>query len=198
MADNSSKGGNKKRATSLLIILLLALFCAGSFYIYMNTMKVIEENENNLYGETPMPDVKSAEEAKELETTGEEFISMGKATSLAMQTALLAEISGRFPVATPSNLIPPVVSTVTDTGGQSVAVEVEQPIVIEPDPPQVTVLAVMISGKDKIAMIDVLGEDSGLVVKQGSKFSGGDARITKIDEKGVTFTWMKKSYTVAM
>lgn len=194
MADNSSKGG-KNRTASLIIILLLLLLCAGSFYGYMLTMKMMDENESTLHADVPLPDMKSIEEAKELEKTADEYASMGTATTLAMQTALLAEISGRFPVGEASELV--VIAEAAEASERAALGE-EEPVVIEPDPPQVTVLAIMIAGQDRIAMVDIFGEDTGLVVRQGTKFSEGDARITKIDEKGVTFTWMGKSYTVAM
>ena len=196
----STQAGGKKRSGALLAILLLFACCAASFYIYMNTMQTIRNRDSDLLGDMPMPDMESLSEAKELEATGEEFTSMGRATSMVMQTALLAEISGKYPVAQPATLIPPVVESVGDAEGAGSSAEaiVEDAQEFEPDPPQVTVVAIMISGQDRIAMVDILGEEAGMIVRQGTKFSGGEARITKIDEKGVTFTWMGQSFTVVM
>ncbi len=209
MADNSSmkrasgsfftQAGGKKRTGALLAIVLLFACCAASFYVYMNTMQTIRDKDVSFSSGTREPSAESLSEAKELETTGGEYANMGRATSMAMQTALLAEISGKYPVAQPAMLIPPV-TTVSEGEGDGIEEPIPEdiPQEFEPDPPQVTVTAIMISGQDKIAMVDVLGEETGMVVRQGTKFSGGEARITKIDEKGVTFTWMEKSYTVVM
>ena len=71
----------------------------------------------------------------------------------------------------------------------------------EPDPPTMRVKAVMITDSDSVAIVDVDaidGSETGLLVRRGSKFSGGTARVTKIDSKGVTFTWMKKSILAAV
>ena len=207
MADNSSmkrttgssltQAGGKKRTGALLAILLLFACCAASFYVYMNTMRTIRDRDGGFLSGTSEPDVESLSEAKELETTGGEYANMGRATSMAMQTALLAEISGKYPVAQPAALIASIASGGAGDGTDQPVVE-DIPQEFEPDPPQVTVTAIMISGRDRIAMLDILGEETGMVVRQGTKFSGGEARITKIDEKGVTFTWMGKSYTVVM
>jgi hypothetical protein len=124
-----------------------------------------------------------------MDSTEKDMVSMRKASSSAMQTALLAEVSGRLPLAPTSRLVPPI----------PVQPEIQLPQeVIEPDPPQVTVIAIMITDGEAVAMIDVLGEEGGLIVRRGSSFSNGSAKITKIDTKGVTFTWMKKSYTIKM
>ncbi|MDL2263028.1 hypothetical protein LJC31_00085 [Synergistaceae bacterium OttesenSCG-928-I11] len=195
-----SQTGGKKRTGALLAILILFACCAASFYVYMNTMQTMRDRNDGFLSEIPEPDTESLSEAKELETTGGEYVSMGRATSMVMQTALLAEISGKYPVAQPAALIPPVVETaegMTGDGAEEPVLE-DVPEEFEPDPPQLTVIAIMISGQDKIAMVDILGEETGMVIRQGTKFSGGEARITKIDEKGVTFTWMGNSYTVVM
>lgn len=194
-----TQAGGKKRTGALLAILILFLSCAASFFVYMNTIRAIRERDGGLLAETPEPDVESLAEAKELETTSDEYANMGRAVSMAMQTALLAELSGKYPVAPPAALIPSAADPSGGTGGGTSEPASENiPQEFEPDPPQVTVTAIMISGPDRIAMIDVPGEEMGMVVRPGAKFSGGAARITKIDEKGVTFTWMGKSYTAVM
>jgi hypothetical protein len=185
----SAQSGGKKRAGALLAILFLFACCASSVYVCVNVTRMVRERESGLMIVTQAPDLSGISEASELQTTSDEFTSMGRVTSMVTQTALLAEISGKNPVARPTELVPRI---------DYEATRVETPLALEPDPPLVTVIAIMISGQDKIAMVNIMGEDTGLVIRQGTKFSGGEARITKIDEKGVTFTWKKKSYTVVM
>lgn len=177
-----------RRALQAIVLLFLLGCCAASAYFFMISFGMIEKSDVGSFMPPPMADPKINEEGKELDGTTNDLSIMGKATSMAMQTALLAEISGKLPMA-PAEALSPAPAASAGPGEE---------VIIEPDPPQVTVIAIMITDKDKIAMIDVLGEDGGLIVRQGSKFSDGTARVTKIDAKGVTFTWMKKSYTVVM
>ena len=184
-----NRADRSRRVVQAILLLILLGCCGASAYLFMISFGVIETSDTGSYMPPPMADPKIGEEGKELDGTTNDLTIMGKATSMAMQTALLAEISGKLPMAPAEALSPTIAAPVGPGEGE---------VIIEPDPPQVTVIAIMITDKDKIAMIDVLGEDGGLIVRQGSKFSEGTARVTKIDAKGVTFTWMKKSYTVVM
>jgi hypothetical protein len=179
----------RKRTGALSAILLLLVCCAAGFYIHMDVTRAIRAIESDSLSDTVGPDLESVSEAGELRKTGDELESISQAASAVTQAALLAEISGRNPIAQPAELAR------QSTGSEAV---LEEAPWLELEPPQVTIVAVMISGQDKIAMVNVLGEDTGLVVRQGTKFSGGEAMVTRIDESGVTFTWMKKSYTVVM
>ncbi|MDR1885333.1 MAG: hypothetical protein LBQ56_03600 [Synergistaceae bacterium] len=178
----------EKRLKQLLTVVVLLICCVASFYFFRNTM-MLESSDEYQDDSASMPDPEVTKEIGEIEATEKDMVSMGKASSLAMQTALLAEVSGRYPLSPTSTLVPPE----PPKPPEAIAEEI-----IEPDPPQVTVVAIMITGDDTVAMVDVLGEDGGLIVRKGSSFSNGTAKITKIDAKGVTFTWMKKSYTVSM
>ncbi|MDR1481071.1 MAG: hypothetical protein LBI74_00425 [Synergistaceae bacterium] len=180
-------GKNKMR--QLLIIVALFASCVASFYFFRTTMMLLS-GEVSFYRDTAStPDPEVVREIGEMDSTQRDMISVRKASSFAMQTALLAEVSGRLPIAPTSKLAPPI----------TLQPEILPPeIVIEPDPPRVTVIAIMITDGEAVAMIDVLGEEGGLIVRRGSSFSDGSAKITKIDAKGVTFTWRKKNYIITM
>ena len=185
----AARADRSRRLMQAVMILLLLGCCGASIYFFMQSFDLIDSGGADSFQAPPMPDTTAVEEGKQLDGTTGELSIIGKATSLAMQTAELAENSGKYPLGTAESLAPPIVIPVSPDAGD---------VIIEPDPPQVTVIAIMITDKDKIAMIDILGEGGGVIVRQGSKFAEGSARVTKIDAKGVTFTWMKKSYTVVM
>ena len=103
-----------------------------------------------------------------------------------MQTALMAETQSRLPVDVPTTLV-----------AEALVIPGTEEIIIEPEPPSLTVVAVMITDTDSAALINVDGEQD-ILVRKGTKFSEGTATITKIDAKGVTFTWRKKSYQVTL
>ena len=189
-ASKGRRASNEKRTKQILLILVLFMCCAASVYLFMQTNKIEQERQLLELPTMVEPDVATEAEKKEVQDTQVSMITLGKASNVVMQTALLAEVSGRVPVApmTALNKVLPPPPIVIDP-----IEELE-----EPDPPKVTVVGIMIKDRDRVAMVDVEGEDGGLIVRPGSTFSSGTAKITKIDSKGVSFTWMKKSYTVHM
>jgi hypothetical protein len=184
-----SQRSGKNRLKQIVIVLILLACCAASVYFFRETMTLLSQDESFIDDSVKPPDPEVVKEVAEMDSTEKDTVSIKKALSLAMQTALLAEVSGRLPIAPTSKLVPQIPQP---------EIQLPTEVVIEPDPPQVTVIAIMITEGEAVAMIDVLGEEGGLIVRRGSSFSNGSAKITKIDTKGVTFTWMKKSYTIKM
>ncbi|MDR3255581.1 MAG: hypothetical protein LBT31_08425 [Synergistaceae bacterium] len=181
-----SRTPKQGRAGQLLIMVLLMGCCFGSFYFFRDTMNLVDRSRNIDPPPPTPPNQEVLDEGKDVMQLAGDLLGVGKATNFAMQTALMAEIHGGYPIASPSILTPPP--------PPDRIIE----FVPEPEPPRVTVLAIVVTDGDSVAMIDVEGEEGGLLVRRGSKFASGDARITKIDSKGVTFTWMKKSYIVGV
>jgi len=191
-SSSSSKGKpglKENRATQFLTLLLLAGCCFASVFLYLGTTKLVQGAYSTPPTVSTAADANTAAESKEVQDTQDAVASLGRASSQVAQSAMLAEISGRKPFGTPASLV-------ASQGGASAALS--GVIIEEEQPPTVKVVAVMIKGTDRIAMIDVDGEEGGLVVRQGSKFSEGKARITQINPEGVKFTWMKKNYEVSM
>lgn len=187
-ASKGKRASGEKKTKQILLILVLIMCCAASGYLFTRINVIDQEREAAIVTTPPLPDAATVAESKEVQDTEASMITLGKASNVVMQTALLAEVSGRLPVAPVSALskvmpAPPIPLN-----------PLEEPE--EPDPPKVTVVAIMIKDRDRVAMVDVEGEDGGLIVRPGSSFSSGTAKITKIDSKGVSFTWMKKSYTI--
>ncbi|MDR1020588.1 MAG: hypothetical protein LBL73_07515 [Synergistaceae bacterium] len=170
-----------------IVVLLLLLVCfAASLYFFKQTMDAVSRSEDTPDAPPPVASAEVEKESEEVDKLGSDLSGMTMSTSLAMQTANMAEQIGILPVASSATLSPPP----------------PPPQPLPPDeiffPPEVSVKAVMITDTDSVAIVDIAGEESGLLVRRGSKFSDGTARITKIDSKGVTYTWMKKSYLAAV
>ncbi len=190
-SSKNKPGAGESRLTQLLVLLLLGICCFASFYLYNGTTKLVQGSYSSLPDASAIQiDTTTQTESQEVKETENAVSSLGKASSQVMQSAMLAEVSGKQPFGTASSLAS------AQAAANLAAAGVEQ--IEEPQPPTVTVVAVMIKGSDKVAMIDVEGQEGGLVVREGSKFSDGSARITKINPEGVKFTWMKKSYEAAM
>lgn len=184
------RGTDGKNTTQLLVIVLLFACCAMSAFFFVKIRNIVSQKERNDLPPPVMTNVEALKEAEDLKAMGVEIDTMNKQRDVVMQTARLAEVSGILPVAPDS-----VLASLTPAHSPLLEGGVPQ---IEPEPPKVTVLAVMILNKERVALVDVDGEDGGLIVRPGNKFSNGTARIVKIDAKGVTFVWRKKRYEVAM
>ena len=176
--------GSKK----LLRILVMIVCCAGAAYFFWTTAQIISGNADVRQElDRPLPPDPAAESEKaEIASAEENLQNVSKASSQAMKIALLAEVQNKYPVDLPISLMP---STPQSPIGGDVPVE--------PEPPMLTVVAIMITDTDKVALVNVDG-DQGVLMRLGTKFSEGKARITKIDAKGVTYTWMKKSIQVSL
>jgi hypothetical protein len=168
--------------------MLLLVCCCGAGYFTWSTLQLIQDADDVLQTVSmPQPPDPTAEAEKNEITTAEEGLNnLSTSSTRAMQTALLAETQSKLPLDLPVTLIATVpVPNYPDE------------IVIEPEPPSLTVVAVMITDTDSAALVTVDGEQD-ILVRKGTKFSEGTATITKIDAKGVTFTWRRKSYQVTL
>ena len=181
-----AKAGEKSGAKMFRVLLLL-LCCALAGYFFWSNIRIMDDSEaaiNRARMEQPS-DAATEAEKQDIDTAEEGLQNMTRASSNAMQLALLAEVQGRYPIDVPTSLI----------GSPSVTYDIAP---VEPEPPYVTVVAIMITDDDRIALVNVAGEEQGKLVRQGTRFSDGTAQITKIEEKGVTFTWRRRSYEVSL
>ncbi len=67
----------------------------------------------------------------------------------------------------------------------------------EKQPPQLLVKALMLSGRNKYALVDY-ADQKGQVIRQGQKLSDGESRVVRITQEGITVRRDKKEviYTV--
>lgn len=190
----SSNAVKKFNSKALLKLVLLVACCAVSFYFYDRMIALADEQNQSLMQAEPIPDAESIREVKDLEELGASYTNMSKVVSMTTQSALLASTSASYPISTPTEMLVAVgISAASPSPDEGVPDQE-----YELDPPDVSVVATMITADGRIAMINVHGEDTALVVHEGSSFSGGTAKITKIEEKGVTFTWMGNIYSATM
>ena len=199
MADSGApKGRNtsnigEPRTTKFAGILVMAVCCLIAGYVYRVNLRMIRANEDAILraGMPQPPDPDLEVQKRDMEAAEEGLRNVSKSLGNAMNMALLAEIQGRYPLDIPSSL----------TAAYSVDVDIdldfEKTTTYEPDPPFVAVVAIMITDTDRIAIVNAEGED-GIIVRLGTVFFGGRARVTGIDERGVTFSWIGKNYQVQL
>jgi hypothetical protein len=172
----------------MMLSLLLLVCCCGAGYFTWSTLQLLQNADDALQivSMSQPPDPAAEVEKEEITTAEEGLNNLSRSSTRAMQTALLAETQNRLPLGPQEELAP----------GPALGPDPD-PIFIEPEPPSLTVVAVMITDTDSAALVSVDG-DQDILVRKGAKFSEGTATITKIDAKGVTFTWRRKSYQITL
>ncbi|MDR1579318.1 MAG: hypothetical protein LBS35_03090 [Synergistaceae bacterium] len=183
----AARGGEGDSRKLILSMLLLVCCCAAGYFTW-STLQLLQSADDALRTVTmpQPPDPVAEDEKNEIATAEEGLNNLSQSSTRAMQTALMAETYSRFPIDLSAALVR------SDPVGPGL-----DEIVIEPEPPSLAVVAIMITDTDSVAIISVDGEQD-ILVRKGAKFSEGTATITKIDAKGVTFTWRKKSYQVTL
>ena len=182
----TAKGGESD-SRKLLLSLVLFVCCCGAGYFTWSTLQLLQGADDALQivAMPQAPDPAAEVEKGEIATAEEGLNDLSQSSTRAMQTALMAETQSRFPLDQPETLV------------AKAPIIVQYEPVIEPEPPSLTVVAVMITDTDSAALVSVDGEQD-ILVRKGTKFSEGTATITKIDAKGVTFTWRRKNYQVTL
>ena len=100
MAETDAKQAKEKTVISLLIVMVLALGFAWSFVVFRKTEAILSgEYAQQLQETPPVPDATANEEISAVQQTNAALTSIGEARRQSMQTALLAEATGRFPIA---------------------------------------------------------------------------------------------------
>ena len=80
--------------------------------------------------------------------------------------------------------------------------EVPPPLIVQPEviieyPPEITLKAVMIMGKQHVAVMDISGVGSGMIVKVGDTFMQKKGRIVRIARDKVVVRWGGKNWDIA-
>lgn len=61
-------------------------------------------------------------------------------------------------------------------------------------PPNINIRALVVMGSGSIVVLDIEGEVPGKICKVGTTFGENKGRIITIDNKGVTWTWLKTKH----
>jgi hypothetical protein len=181
-AARNGEGSSRK----VMLSALLFICCCGAGYFTWSASRLLQSADDALrtVSASQQPDTAAEEEKNEIAAVEEGLNNLSKSSARAMQTALIAETRNSLPLGLPTALA-------------ATAPAVTAKMVTAPEPPLVTVVAVMLTDTDSAALIDV-DDEREILVREGVRFSEGKATITKIDAKGVTFTWRKKSYQVTL
>jgi len=179
---HSDKG---PRLFRVLVVILLLAGIAWSAYLLKQMLELVRE--------TSVPEITLSkqvdQEIERLSGVVESFESAVMARAGSAQLSVLAANISRRPFV-PS---PPPTKAFDEEAAAAAAMK--EPV--EP-PPFVMVRAVLVKGKDAVAVLDVEGIGQGIVVKKGGTFAGGKGRVTGITAEKVVFTWAGQSVETAV
>jgi hypothetical protein len=164
------------RLVRVLIVLLFLVGTLWSGYLLKQMVELVREEK--------VPKVPSNgkvnEEITRLKGVVESFESAVLARSGSTQLSVLAATISRKPFIPPP---PPQAEPSAEDAAARAGREAAEP------PPFVEVRAILVKGQDAVAVVDIEGEGSGIVVKKGATFGNGKGRVVRITAEKVVFTW---------
>ena len=168
-------------------LLFFAIFIGGTAwaaYNYHNAQILLEER---VFTPQVLPAELDADK-KRLNN----MVTLVKVTSEMRANSLILaqsmEDMGKYAFADPSTPDPSRKDTVV------VMPDMELPV-IDP-PPAITVRAIMTMGKQQVAVMDIEGVGSGMVVKAGDTFMQKKGRVVRIASNKVVVRWSGKTFDV--
>jgi hypothetical protein len=191
---NNLSGVNDE-GRSLLAVrgVFFALFLLGTAWAGFNFWKageLLERPEFNEY-EFPPPNTAQVDKQRLDEMLRQVEVSSSIRKSSSAMAENMANLS-MYPFGDPLLALRPVEPTIEEP--QIVFVE---PEVIVEYPPEITLKAIMIMGKQQVAVMDISGVGSGMIVKAGDTFMQKKGRIVRIAPDKVVVRWGGKNWDIA-
>lgn len=170
-------------------VLLFLIFFAGTVFFGWNFKRVVDLSVEESVFVQPPPR-QSLEDSKRLDGIIESY----RGTVEARQGS-----KGVVASVTEKNRRPFAVSRRTPRGAGSGTVgdiPLIEPLVTESLPPIMFVRAIMVVGKESIAIMDINGVGNGIIVKTGYSFLDKQGRILRITPEKVTVRWAGKNIDI--
>ena len=114
--------------------------------------------------------------------------------SRSSQTAQLAETAGRRPF---DGAVASVLPTPAIPADPAWVNQPPEPTP-EPLPPLVTLKAVMVMGNRTAAVADIEGEGTALILREGTRFGGGQGQVVRISASGLRIRWRGRISDVSL
>lgn len=169
--------------------LLFLIFFGGTIFFGWSFRRVVELSvEEPVF--VPPPPRQSQEDAKRLDGIIESYRATVEARqgSKVVAAAITDESRRPFVVSPREQSALPAVS-----GGDGAYVD---PLVSEVLPPIMFVRAIMVVGREAVAVMDINGVGNGIIVKSGYSFLKKQGRVVRISPEKVTVRWAGKNIDI--
>jgi hypothetical protein len=192
---NNLTGVNNEGGRSLVLVrvLFILIFLVGSGwtgYNFMNAQVLLEEPMFDEFASTP-PNTAQADKQRLDEMLRQVDVTSNTRRSSSSIAENMESLSGKYPFGDPLLRPEPEPSM-----GEPPPFIVEPEVIIE-YPPEITLKAVMIMGKQQVAVMDISGVGSGMIVKVGDTFMQKKGRIVRIAPDKVVVRWGGKNWDIA-
>ncbi|MDR1731169.1 MAG: hypothetical protein LBR61_03660 [Synergistaceae bacterium] len=186
LTGSSSEGGSV-RTIRLLFFLLFIGGTAWAGYNFVKAQTLLEEKV--YYPETTANTVQADEKRLNAMVAEVQSTSQMRTNSATMVDSM--EDGGRYAFADPTMFPsegprPPVADVVT---------LVPPPVVVEM-PPEIVVRAIMTMGKQRVAVMDIVGIGNGLMVRAGDTFMQKKGRVVQIAPDKVVLRWADHNFDI--
>ncbi len=182
---------NSVRSIRLLFFIIFLGGAAWAGYNYFNYHKMQMELEEKIYTPSGAPAALETDR-KRLKDMVEQVKATTEIRSNSSIMVQTMEDGGRYAFADPV-LFPPLKDDLTLVGKP--AVEVVTPEIIEM-PPEIVLRAIMVMGRQQVAVMDIVGVGSGMIVRAGDTFMQKKGRIVRIAPDKVVMRWGGKNFDI--
>ncbi|WP_133957595.1 hypothetical protein [Aminivibrio pyruvatiphilus] len=181
------------RILRTIAVLLLLAGCGWSGYMFRQYIELNHEEPITI----PPIESQSEKDAQRLDKVIGDFRTAVDTRTRSLTLASAVIEASRQP------FIPTMKVTVASqaVGEGSVTVGGEDQViptyVREKIPPIMFVRAIMVAGKQSMAIMDIEGVGTGIIVRSGYSFSNGEGKVVRIGPDKVTVNWSGKNLDLA-
>lgn len=184
----------------ILRLVAILLLLAGAVWSGWNFKQYIDLNQEEQITVPPV-EAQSAKDSARLEKVIDEFrVAVDTRTrSLTLAGAVIEASRRPFVPTMQASAIPePGEGAAAGVDAPSGGVEAAIPVFVrEVIPPIMFVRAIMVAGNQSMAIMDIEGVGTGIIVKNGYSFGNGEGKVVRIGADKVTVRWSGKNLDIA-
>ncbi|MDR1875791.1 MAG: hypothetical protein LBQ90_12365 [Synergistaceae bacterium] len=172
--------------------LFFLIFLGGTAWAVYNFVRGQEMLEEKSYYPEPAPINLEADRRRLDGMVGEVQLTYDTRTGSERQVSTMEAVA-RYAFADPTldvNRRPP------EPPGDKPEIVIAPPVIAIEMPPEITLRAIMIMGKQRVAILDIAGVGNGLMVRAGDTFVQNKGRVVQIAPDKVVLRWGGNTFDV--
>jgi len=174
------------RVVRLLFFLIFLLGTVWAVYSYMESMTLTELEPIQA---TPIPAPAEADSAR-LNTMIQQVQTTSRMRTGSLQVVVPLEIIGRHPFGDPPTPWAPDID-------RAIMPPTLEPVVVIEYPPHITLRGIMVMGNQQVAVIDISGVGTGMIVRVGDTFMQRRGRVVRIAPDRIVVNYAGRNWDIA-
>ena len=188
-------GVNNERNVRTIRFIFFIVFLLGTAWAIWSYLQAQILLELEVVYATPGPSQAQADkkrlDAMILEVEGASKLRAGSPETVQIMEDNLA----RYPFGEPK--LEPVIPSIEEDGSGKMVVVEPLPVVVIDYPPDITLRGIMIIGKQQVAVMDIPGVGTGMIVRVGDTFMQKKGRVVRIAPDKVVVNWGGRNWDIA-